>query len=169
MREIVDIGDGAIFMLLSVLDDIKGRGIQVFGSLPVNSGARSVLERSGFLNYVVTVAENKKSTKNSILTTGTASTNQLILKPQIRNAMNTVRGSSGRNPLVYGCVFEMMRNSVDHAFKTESQIKRHWGVSHKDSTNTVKFSFVDNGKGLITTFKQGLLRKMFHLFMDRTG
>lgn len=166
MKGIKEIGEGAISMLLSVLEELKKRNVGIYGTMPEDKEPKEVLLKSGFLKFVRTADSRPNETKNTILKTGDASTHQSILTPEIRQAMHTVWGISGRNPLVYGCVFEMMRNSCDHAFKARKQIRWHWSISHEDKSNLVKFSFVDNGKGLLTTFSDGILKKMIHLFKD---
>jgi hypothetical protein len=167
MKRIKEIGEGAISMLLSVLEEITaGTNITIFGSMPEEKQPREILLKSGFLKFVKLADQVHKENKNTILKTGDASTPQSLLKGEIRKANHTVWGISGRNPIVYGCVFEMMRNSVDHAFKNIDKIKWHWSISHDESSKSVKFSFVDNGKGLISTFKQGALKKLIHLFKD---
>lgn len=173
MKKIKEIGEGAISILLSVLEELSSTtNINIYGSMPSENEPYLVLQKSGFLKFVTlsdqAQPDNKssKGNKNTILKTGDASTPQSALKGEIRKANHTIWGVNGRNPIVYGCVFEMMRNSVDHAFKNVDKVKWHWSISHDDSGHSVKFSFVDNGKGLITTFKQGLLKRLVHLFKD---
>ena len=60
----------------------------------------------------------------------------------------------------------MMRNSHDHAFKNEESVIWHFAISHDDEKKEVKFSFVDNGKGIIKTFTEGFLSKFLNLFTD---
>ncbi len=166
MKSIKEIGEGAISMLLSVLEEVSKRRVNIYGSMPSDPIAKQVLVKSGFLKYVTTSDNQPKETKNTILKTGDYNTNQAMLKPEIRKAMNTVWGVSGRNPIVYGCVFEMIRNSCDHAFASQSQIRWHWSISHQEKEQMVKFSFVDNGTGLIKTFKNGPLNLVRHFFTD---
>jgi hypothetical protein len=170
MDNISEIGEGAIAMLLSVMEELKSKRVFVKGTKPNNPDAKDILEKSGFFNYVRgKVADQNKKTKNTILKTGSKLTHQKILANEIRKGMETVWGMSGRNPLVYSSTVEMMRNSCDHAFKKSTNIKWHLALSHEDSTNSVKFSFVDNGKGIIKTFtEQSVLKKVLHLFKDNT-
>jgi hypothetical protein len=60
----------------------------------------------------------------------------------------------------------MMRNSCDHAFKNIGSVRWHWSISHEDSNRLVKFSFVDNGRGLLATLKGGPLRRLVYMFKD---
>jgi hypothetical protein len=59
----------------------------------------------------------------------------------------------------------MMRNSCDHAFITKKSTIWHLGISHFEETNCCKFSFVDNGEGIIKTYnKKGFLSKISGYF-----
>ena len=163
------IGEGAISMLLSVMEELANLGVLFKGIKPKNKEARSVLEKSGFFKFVKgKVDSSNLSSKNTILRTGDSNTSYNELANEIINSMETVWGNKGRSPSVYSCVFEMMRNSCDHAFKHNYQIKWHFALSHSENENLVKFSFVDNGKGVIKTFRNGILKKFVNLFEDNS-
>src|SRR6185312_13335893 len=168
MNKVTDIGEGAIAMLLSVLEEFKEKRVLVRGNKPENKSAKDILEKSGFFKYVGgIVSDQNKVTKNTILKTGAKGTHQKVLAVEIRKAMETVWGIYGRNPCVYSTTVEMMRNSCDHAFKRPTNIKWHLAVTHDEGANLVKFSFVDNGKGIIRTFtEQSLLVIVLHYFKD---
>lgn len=168
MNDITEIGEGAIAMLLSVMEELKAKRVLIRGKKPYDTNANDILERSGFFNYVNgRISEKNRVTKNMILKTGYKNTHQKVLANAIRKAMETIWGVSGRNPLVYSSTVEMMRNSCDHAFKNVSNIRWHLALAHDDNENSVKFSFVDNGKGVLKTFmEQSLLTKVLYLFKD---
>ncbi len=168
MNDITEIGEGAIAMLLSVLEELTAKKVLIKGEKPTDSETNDILEKSGFFNFVRgRISDKNRITKNTILRTGRKNTHQKVLGKAIRSAMETIWGVSGRNPLVYSSVLEMMRNSCDHAFKQSSLIKWHLALTHDDSLNQVKFSFVDNGKGIIKTFtEQSLLVTVLHFFKD---
>jgi len=60
----------------------------------------------------------------------------------------------------------MMRNSVDHAFHKPEKIRWHLSISHDEENHLVKFSFVDNGRGIIESMRKSKLRLYFHRFVD---
>ena len=162
MEETTDIGEGAISMFLSVIDELTKNGIGVIGTKPKLNVERDKLEKSGFFKYMEGKIEAKNSiTKNTILRTGGKSNTHIDLSFEIKNANETVWGTKGRNPPLRGTVFEMMRNSHDHAFKNENSVIWHLGISHDEENKQVKFSFVDNGRGIIKSFSEGFLGKLF--------
>jgi hypothetical protein len=59
----------------------------------------------------------------------------------------------------------MQRNSCDHAFQKIENTRWHLGISHFDEDKTVKFSFVDNGLGIIQTYnRKGLIKQIAGFF-----
>ena len=167
MDDVVEIGEGAIAMLLSVINEFTSKGISIMGTKPNNKDARSILEKSGFFKYLRTVlSEENANTKNIILRTGDSTTSHNEIATEVRNSMETVWGVNARCPLLVGGIVEMVRNSCDHAFKSEDSITWHLGLSHLESTKLVKYSFVDNGKGIIKTFQKGPLKLFLVLFKD---
>lgn len=162
------IAEGAISMLLSVISDLERKRIFFKGEKPTNEGAKNILERSGFFKHMKgSVSKQNTISKNKILKTGTKNTHQKELTPEIHQAMETIWKSQSRCPALYGGIGEMMRNSCDHAFNDKSDIMWHLGISHFDSENTCKFSFVDNGAGIINTYNQkGFIKKIENYFAD---
>lgn len=123
LNKIEEIGDGAIAMLLSVIDELTRNGILIKGTKPKNLHAKDILEKSGFFTHMSGSIEKRNlNTKNTILKTGGISGSTLDLSSEIKKANDTVWGLAGRNPSLRGCVFEMMRNSCDHAFKKQENI-----------------------------------------------
>lgn len=169
MDDVVEIGEGAIAMLLSVINEIGSNAVLVKGTKPKDPAVNTTLEKSGFFRYIATIisAENLK-TKNAILRTGDSKTSNTEIAAEVRKAMETIWGVSARCPRLFGGIFEMFRNSCDHAFKKNASVTWHLGLSHFEETNLVKFSFVDNGKGIIKTFASGLLKSFINLFQDNT-
>jgi len=167
LQDVIEIGEGAIAMLLSTTEELTRLGVRIKGNKPIDKESKDILEKSGFFNYVIGKVEDyNKNSKNTILKTGDKDTPRTVLSTEIKSAMDTVWGQKGRNPLVYSVAFEMMRNSCDHAFTNESNIRWHFAISHDDVAKRVKFSFVDNGKGIINTFRTGFLRRVLNLFKD---
>lgn len=149
------IGEGGIAMLLSIITDLQRKNIYCRGSKPKTVAVNDVLERSGFFKQMTTnINPRNRITKNDILTTGTSNTPQQTLLPQIHQAMKTVWKQEGRCPVLFTSIGEMMRNSIDHAFINDDSVIWHLGVSHFETERRVKFSFVDNGEGIIATYQK---------------
>lgn len=160
LDNVTEIGEGAIGMLLSVINELTLRDVALVGEKPQNNFARDALERSGFFKYMKGyVAPENLKTKNIIIRTGNINTSQRELSPEMPKAMETVWGEAGRCPVLFGGIGEMLRNSCDHAFDNGDKITWHLGVSHLEKEKTVKFSFVDNGIGIINKYYENSLFK----------
>ena len=168
MDDVEEIGIGAIAMLLSVINELAAKKIAIKGTKPKNKIALSVLENSGFFKYLrTTLTETTPNNKNTFLKTGDNTTPSSEIAKEVRKAMETVWGVEARCPELYGGIMEMVRNSCDHAFiKNLDPITWHFGLSHLEEENKVKFSFVDNGKGIIKTFTDTILKTIFQTFKD---
>lgn len=168
LENVSEIGEGAIGMLMTVIDEFSDNNIPVAGNQPKDAFASDILERSGFFSYVqgVKVKDGNRITKNTIFRVGTVNKSQLFLPKIVHEAMETVWGIKGRNQLLYTVAFEMVRNACDHAFKRQKETKWYMVVTHLEAENIVKFSFVDNGKGILKTLNDGRLAQFRHIFTD---
>lgn len=166
LENVKTISEGAISLLLSVISDLERKRVFFSGEKPFDSEARDVLERSGFFKHMTgSVSSKNKVSKNKILKTGNISTHQQEFVPEIHKAMETVWGTKARCPALYGGLGEMMRNSCDHAFLDKRAIVWHFGISHFEQENMCKFSFVDNGEGIINTYyHKGLINEAKRFF-----
>ncbi|WP_289062679.1 ATP-binding protein [uncultured Zobellia sp.] len=162
LKDVEEIGIGAISMLISVMNELEERNVVFKGTKPKKDKPKNILEKSGFMNFVVgKVREQNRTTRNIIFTTGKINTHQKNIVNAIHKANLTVWGEDGRSPLLYGTIVEMIKNSCKHAFKIEDKVKWHIAVNHDEKNNKVKFSFVDNGIGIIKSFEKEDLMKIF--------
>jgi hypothetical protein len=141
------IGEGAIALLLSVINDCNTNGTLVKGNKPKNADARRKLDRSGFFNYLRTLlSEEDLKTKNTFLRKGTETTPSSSIAKEVHKAMETVWGVKARCPILTGGVIEMIRNSCDHAFWEKESITWYFGLSHYEDLSHVKFADYQNSK-----------------------
>lgn len=168
LEKVTRISHGAIAVLLSVINELSQKGILIKGKKPLNIEAKNILERSGFFKYMNGHVEKENlASKNIILRTGDAQTLQGALTPEIQNAMETVWGEKARCPLLFGGIGEMLRNTCDHAFAAIEDVTWHFGISHFEEDQKVCFSFIDNGDGILKTYKRkGLLDKVVGFFSN---
>jgi hypothetical protein len=154
-ENVQNIGSGSMTILLSICGWLNDQGISVSGSYPNNPKARLFLESSGFLRYFKSKTNRKSvSSKNAILTRGITHTSSDVTAKQVRAAMKTVWDEDLRNPRLQGMLIELMANTVNHAYEN-SKHQKGWylSVNHEPDKRTVKFAFVDNGKGILNTIK----------------
>lgn len=169
LSEVEEIGIGAISMLLSVMSELNDNGTVFRGLKPRHEESKDILERSGFMKFVNgSVKVENKNTRNTIFT-GNKRTNHTEILDAIHSSMETVWGVSGRSPLLYGTIVEMIKNSCKHAFKSENNVWWHFAVSHDEDKKIVRFSFVDNGIGVVGSYKKGeLFKQIVGLFKSNS-
>jgi hypothetical protein len=153
LSKVEDIGIGAISMLISTMSELNDEGIVFKGNKPLSSNAKNILEQSGFMKFVN--GKIKPSNKNSLNTiiTGKKETSHTEILDVIHASMNTIWGVNGRSPQLYSIIVEMIKNSCKHAFKSDYNVRWHLAVTHDTKNQLVKFSFVDNGIGVIDSYK----------------
>ena len=155
LEDVEEIGIGAISMLISVMQELEEKNVYFKGTKPKREEAKDILEQSGFMKYVNgTTSEKNRLTKNVIFTTGKSNTHQKVIVDAIHKANHTVWGEYGRSPLLYGTLVEMIKNSCKHAFMSEEKVRWHIAVNHDVVNKKVKFSFVDNGIGIVKSFEK---------------
>lgn len=167
LNTVIEIGDGAISMMLSVINELVREGVAVVGNKPIDGAVKSKLERSGFFKYARTSIDPlNNDIKNTILTTGDRGTSHQKIAHEVRKSVTTIWSKEARCPELFGGIVEMIRNSCDHAFPEVEQIVWHLGMTHYDQSNTVHFSFVDNGQGVLPSFKSRFVNKFSTFFKD---
>jgi STAS domain. len=165
-QEVTNIGNGAITILLSIIGGLQDQNINVSGCYPNDEHARNFLERSGFLRYFkAKIKKENGNSRNAILHRGKDQTHAKETAKLIHGAMKTVWGEDYRNPKLQGMLIELMANTVNHAYLRRSHQKGwYFSVDHIESENKVRFCFVDNGKGILSTIKIRFRDKILKLF-----
>lgn len=159
--KVVDVTHGSMSMLLSIIHDLSLHGIGVGGGYPINEKAKEIFEKCGFLEFFITSRKKVLYTDNTILVQGGATIDQERTAPQVASAMNTVFGQPERNQKLQGMIIELMTNSVNHAFAgTRRNKKWYLSVYHLEEEKKVKFCFVDNGLGILSTINMKYFTQM---------
>lgn len=164
--EVVEITQGAMALFLSIAQGFAIYKISVSCNLPRDTYAKFVFANCGIMEFVKTNIPFTKKIKNSILVRGLERIDQERTAPQVEKAMETVFGHNSRNQKLQGMIVEMMTNSVNHAFLANKR-NTNWYLSifHDEKNKRVKFCFIDNGQGIISTIHMrffGYLGKVFN-------
>lgn len=144
------ISSGAIALMIAAINELKD--IEVTGSYPKDKGIKTVLEKSGFFNFVMgNVSEENKVSLNTIIQKGVASVDASAVAPLVVKAMNFLRGRPYRNPRIQSLLVELMANTVNHAFLKTKNSKWILSMNCDEENNKVAFTFIDNGQGILHT------------------
>ncbi len=169
MKYVEDITNGAIALLLSVINDFTSRGKRIIGSKPKNKIARKTLELSGFFDYMNSELEYySENNPNTIVEQGMKVVEPKRSSEIVRDAMKTITGKEQRNTRIQRLFIELMSNSVNHGFPNNGS-KKKWMIatSHFKAEKKVSFSFIDNGVGIINTLNQKLGRQILTFFKGK--
>jgi anti-sigma regulatory factor (Ser/Thr protein kinase) len=161
--DVVDISEGAMALMLSIIHDLNGHNITVGGTIPADAAAKERFIQSGFLDFFSSSHKRNKH-KNTILVNGGSIIDQASSAPEVQDAMETVFGKKTRNQKLQGMIIEMMTNSVNHAFNEKRDTKWYFSIFHEEAEKKVKFCFVDNGAGIIKTIRRKFTERIPTLF-----
>jgi hypothetical protein len=146
------ISSGSIALMISTIRELRAKNISISGSYPSDQNTRTILERSGFFNYVRgKVSEENKQTPNTILQQGTSCVDPAKVAPFVLQAMKFIWGMPYRNPRVQSLLVELMANTINHAYPKPAYSKWHLSIAFNDHEKKVSFTFIDNGQGILKT------------------
>lgn len=167
LRDCTYISNGAIALMISAIKELKTFGIKVSGSYPHDKSVRTILEKSGFFNFVFGyVSEENKTTLNTIIQQGTDVVDAVAVAPLVLKAMNVVWGQPYRNPRLQSLLIELMANTVNHAFVGNKRSNWYLSMSINQSHKKVSFTFIDNGQGINRTLNVKFVEKIKSLFLS---
>lgn len=128
------ISNGAIALMISAIKELKLVGVKVSGNYPRDKAVRTILEKSGFFNFVIGyVSEENKITLNTIIQQGFDVVDSAAVAPLVLKAMNVVWGKFYRNPKIQSLLIELMANTVNHAFAENKKSKWYLSISSDQS------------------------------------
>lgn len=165
-----NIGSGAITILLSICGWLNDHDINIRGSYPEDPETRTRFEKLGFLRYFNASYQNKlnSNSRSEIVQRGLNTTNPGLTASKIRDAMETTFSVKSKNTKIQGMLIELMANTVNHAYN-KNQKGWYLALDHNEEEKVVRFSFVDNGEGILNTIKirfKDIVSKVFGLSDD---
>ena len=158
MREVIDLGSEAVSALLSILTDrqiITGRRTQGFS--PRNQTALLTLVHSGFFNHVQIQGKKPDIQTHGINRWEKERRDEVdseVAKELVDFATQGLYGTPRREPGTTTTLIELMSNTHQHA-DPENEGRESWWASVYIDADKARFTFVDNGIGIL---ESGVLR-----------
>lgn len=156
------IASGSIVILASTLQEFKEQGVLFNGNFPVNESTKAKFENSGFFEHIYNQSIDPNS-KSEILTEFGQSDTRVrseLAGHAVARACNTVFGKEVMNYGLYRFLIEVMNNTYEHASPSTLKKQRWWLITdHNESENKVTVAFLDNGIGILKSFKSWAERK----------
>jgi len=161
-----EISHGAITIFLSTIGWLNDNGVSVSGNFPIDLKAKRYFQESGFLDFFKTIGKRDyEKGKNTIVARGQSKSNAELTAKLIREAMETIQKVRKKNMKVQGMLVELMANTVNHAYiDTPAQKGWYFSLEHNQEEEKVKFCFVDNGSGILSTLEKKLGQKIKEKF-----
>lgn len=155
---VLNIDNGGIGMLLSLINFLSKHKVSSFGNIPNDEDTRLIFEDSGFFEHVRTLQGKKSKSNDVFIVQSGSSTNVSVISIESRKIMKHLTGVNGSYKPVYSLIGEIVSNSVEHA-NTHRQDK-NWLLSvHYESTK-VKIMVLDIGLGILATLKRKIHQKL---------
>ena len=159
LNGIQDIDNGAIGMLLTLVNALARRKVRSYGDMPNNVDARIAFEQSGFFQYVRMLQGKKVSATDSfIVQQGSDRTNSQAIGSQIRKIMLHLTGKEQRHQPLYSLIGEIISNSIEHANALSKD--KNWLLSVHYESDRVRVMVTDIGKGILTTLRKKTSQKL---------
>ena len=147
--------------MASVLDEFKLKGIKFNGNYPSDVVLRDKFEASGFFQYLWNMPPVKE-TESHLYGTNDKYVKSELAAEVIQKATKTVAGTEKDNIGVFRTLVEVITNTHNWADAEKEGTHKWWLlVEHDHENKIVRFSFIDNGIGVLESinkraYKQGL-------------
>jgi len=162
MSQIADIDIGAICLLLSKINELGSRNIQIWGNLPENKDSNNLIRESGFLSHMKDLRGRQfpknKNSQNLLVKRGFDKTSNRMLGNEIRSVVKYLTGIEGTFRPLYSMVQEMCGNSIEHANNQKEE--KNWLFAIYYKTDRVVFTMADIGQGILSTLKRKVSQTM---------
>lgn len=159
LHNIVSTDNGAIGMLLGLINSLSRKHVHSFGNSPRTEEASSIFLNSGFFEHVKLLQGKKsKSIDSFIIQNGSYKTNSAAIGKEIRNISEFLTGQKKSYQPLYSLIGEMISNSIEHANLHKKD--KNWFLSVHYDSNRVVVMVSDIGKGIMATLKKKFSQKL---------
>ena len=151
ISEITELTPDTITLLMAKLSEKESRKVVLHGNAPTNPVLKKMFIESGLYNYVNSIGHKQVSQKNRLWK---HSTNNEVKGEMTADAIKACKDLFKQQEInydtdhIYNLLVEAMSNTMNHADGKKSNI--NWWLYYylDETTNTLKFSFIDLGIGI---------------------
>ncbi len=153
----------ALIYIIAIIYNIKANRMLQYkftGNLPMNKNARTVFEKSGYLNYFkIKRLQMPDSSEYVQIVSGKKVENDTAGK--ICDFVNE-KLSRGRlfTKILYATLIELMSNTAKHAYNNQNGMIPCWYLYASYENGRVDIAFVDTGEGIPNTVKKKLSERL---------
>ena len=152
----------AVMYMLALTKNTK-RNHYTKGTYPNAENAKSIFINSGFLKYVSSNLDVINPNPNSdiqIRLSNDSNMNASTCKEINSIIINRYDISRKSLRFLYDVIYEMMINTNEHAYNTETFLLNNWYIYVSFEESKVKFSFLDTGIGIPKTVNKNFKEKI---------
>ena len=171
LSEVEKLTTDAVMYILAVVLNMKSarRYRHSFsGNIPVNLEAASILNESGFYEYVnlsnkgVKKRQKKATSIEKKIQIRAGSSIEPSAAVDICEYLKEQEIDDAVTRKIYTILIELMDNTKQHAYENANGLNRQWYVYVENTPSSVNFSFLDTGIGIPKTVKKKWYEKIFH-------
>ena len=165
VEDVQNTDNGAIGMLLALINALSQKHIHTLGNLPRSEEPNRIFVNSGFLGHV-RLLQGKKSrtTDNFIVQKGKDKTNSPAIGREVRKIIKHLTGEEATYKPLYTLIGEMVSNSIEHANIQHKD--KNWLLSIHYETDKVVIMVTDIGKGIMMTLRKKFDQKLKDTFIS---
>ena len=165
MKHIRKLSPNAVLFLISQLQNFREKHPKrkIYGNLPRNEESKTLLFESGFFDYAIpSHGVSLPKNKNILQMKRGIKVFSSIAGEVVEFAQSHLSLSDSFAIPVYESIVELMANTKQHAYIERVRYSPCWWVIavYFPESNSVHFSFLDNGSGIPYTVKKGLRERI---------
>ena len=170
MRDTILITCDALMYLLTIIKNTRGSRfvpINWYGTFPEDVEMQHFLRISGYLNYVHTDKSNLvKTTDNIQIQTGHSyfiHEGEMyidIRKKIVDFTAEKLKKTKIDINYLMTMLTELITNIDDHAYDENALFEHNWYLFVENKSSKLCYTFMDNGLGIPTTIKKGIVEKI---------
>ena len=170
LNPVITLTYDAILALLSIMFQIKRKGIAFNGNFPRDATCAQLLRNSGFFEnlFVEKTRFSFDSNQKYIIRKFGNEARPLEASEIVNNCHKNIWGVPGRCKGVFRIILELMQNTHAHADLTQPGAERWWfGVNYDAKRNVECFSFIDYGVGVFTSLENKTPGTKFYKALEK--
>lgn len=160
----------AILALLSIMYQIKRKGIAFNGNFPNDARCAKLLRSSGFLEnlFEENVRFSFDSNQKHLIRKYGNEALPVEASTIVENCHKNIWGVPGRCKGVFRIILELMQNTHAHANLSRPGAEKWWfGVNYDAARNVECFSFIDYGVGVFTSLENKMPGTKFYKALEK--
>lgn len=154
----------ALIYIIAIVYNIKANRALKYsftGNLPINPIARSVFEKSGYLNYFRIKRLMMPDSSECVQIVSGDKVETKTAKMMCDFVMEKLNIEKSKISVLYATLVELMSNTAKHAYSVDQkEMVERWYLYAMHESDKVTFSFVDTGQGIPYTIRKKFLEKL---------